>query len=180
MAHNPIIINGLHNPSIITGQTYNQSFGAVAKAAIAGTANRLDLMPFIPAVDITVSSLSVDCSVAVPGSNVRILVYSNSNGSPNTKLLESVNLSGNPTGIKTYTVSYTFLAGTIYWVGAHWSSTTTLRGIPVANSINIGTPITASSSIYCVYTLSATFGSAPTTFTGGGLTASIGPEIRFA
>ena len=180
MAHKPIIINGLHNPSITTGQTYNQSFGAVAKAAIAGTANRLDLMPFIPAVDITVSSLSIDCSTAQAGSNVRILVYSNNNGSPGTKLLESTNLSTSaPTGVKTYTVAYTFLAGTIYWVGTHWSSTSTLRGIPLANSISIGTPAGAGSTMYTLYSLTVTFGSAPTTFTGGTLVAAIGPEVRF-
>lgn len=180
MAHTPILINGLNNPSITTAQVYNQSFGSTTKATVAGAANRLYLMPFIPAVDITVSSLSIDCSTAQAGSNVRILVYSNNNGSPGTKLLESTNLSTSaPTGVKTYTVTYTFLSGAIYWVGAHWSSTSTLRGIPLANSIGLGTPAGAGSTNYTLYSLTVAFGSAPTTFTGGTLAAVIGPEIRF-
>jgi hypothetical protein len=136
-------------------------------------------MPFVPGADMIVSNLSIDCTTLIAGSNTRILVYSNNNGSPNTKLLESASLSTATTGIKTYTVAYTFLAGTIYWVGVHTSSTQTLRAIPVVNLINIGTPAAAGTTIYTYYALTATFGSAPATFTGGTLTSNIGPEVRF-
>ena len=179
MAYIPISINGYHNPIVISGQVYNQSVGAAAKVTIIGSAGRLDLMPFIPAVDMTIVNLSVECTTLVGASNVRILVYSNSNGSPNTKLIESPNLDTSTIGIKTYTVSYTFLAGVTYWVGAHWSSTSALRSISLANLINIGTPAAGGTTNYTLYRLSVAFGSAPATFTGGALTSAIGPEIRF-
>jgi hypothetical protein len=169
---------GSHNPVISSSIVYNQSIGAVAKSAVAGVANRLDLMPFIPSVNLTIVNLSIEVSTLIAASNARILVYSNLNGLPNTKLVESTNLSCATTGVKIYTISYTFLAGITYWIGVHWSSTQNLRAIPISGLLNIGTPAAAGSTNYSLYRLSVAFGSAPATYSGGVLTSSIGPEIR--
>jgi hypothetical protein len=168
-------------PFILGTVSFNQAIGAPAKVTVAGVAGRLDLMPFTPQTSFTVTALEVDCSTLVASSNVRILVYSNSSTGigPATKLLESANLSSATTGIKTYTVGYSFTAGTTYWVGVHWDSTSTLRAIPLANLIQCGTPAASGTTINSMYRLSVTFGSAPASYSGGTLTSSIGPEVRF-
>ena len=174
-------VGGIHNPVVVAAQKYNQSIGAAAKVTIPGVASRLDLMPLIPFSNININELSIDCTTAVAGSNARILVYTNLNGKPDTKLLESPTLSTATVGIKIFTgLGTTLLAGVTYWIGVHWSSTSTLRGIPVANLLNIGTPAAAGTTNYTLYRLSVAFGSAPATYTGGVLTSSIGAEVRLA
>ena len=135
-------------------------------------------MPYIPAVSHTSVDLSIDCSTLVASSNARILVYSNVNGAPGTKLVESTNLSCATTGIKTFVVGTTFTMGQRYWIGVHWSSTQTLRAIPLANLLSLGTPAATGTTQYSLYRLSVTFGSAPATYSGGTITSSIGPEVR--
>jgi len=171
-------LNGVHNPIIISGERYTLSLGAAAKSTLLSVANRLDLMPYIPIVTHTSTGLSIDCSSAIAGSNARILVYSNNNGQPGTKIVESTNLSTAAIGIKTFSTSQTFTAGEIYWIGVHTSSTQTLRAVPVANMLNIGTPTTQSTTHFTMYRVTVAYGSAPTTYSGGVLTSSIANEIR--
>lgn len=162
-----------------TGIVYNLSIGAVAKVTIAQAANRLDLMPFIPSATFTATSFLIDCSTAVASSLARILIYSNTNGKPDTKLLESTNLDCSTTGIKTYVSTITFNAGTVYWIGTHASSTQTLRGIPLANCLNIQTQNITGTITYNMYRGTVTFGSAPATYgLSGTVASSIAPEVR--
>lgn len=81
------------------------------------TANEIVLAPFIPANTITIKSLETEIRAVNATGLVRILVYSDLNGKPDTKLIESSDLSSASTGVKTYLVNYTFNAGTTYWVG---------------------------------------------------------------
>ena len=173
-------LNGVHNPIIISGGTYNSSLGAAAKVAILSVANRLDLMPFIPIKTFTTASLSIECSSAIAGSNTRILIYSDNNGVPGTKILESTDLSCATLGVRTFSTTQTFTAGVCYWIGVHTSSTQSLRAIPLANMLNIGTPAITSSTNYNMYRVSVTYGSAPTTYSGGVLTSAIASEVRIA
>ena len=170
---------GIHNPIMITGATYNQALNAGAKSTIIGSANRLDLMPYIPIKTHTVTSLSIDCSTLIALSLVRILVYSDLNGGPKNKLIESTDLDCSTIGIKTYSVSYTFLKGVTYWVGVHSSSTATLRGIALTSLLSLGTPLAAGTTMYSLMRSTVTYGSAPSVYTTGVLTSSIGPEIKF-
>jgi hypothetical protein len=48
---------------------------------------------------------------------MKIVIYSDNNGLPTTKLLESSLLDISTTGFKTFTTSFTFNAGTTYWIG---------------------------------------------------------------
>ena len=173
-------LNGVHNPIIISGGTYNSSLGAAAKVAILSVANRLDLMPFIPIKTFTTASLSIECSSAVAGSNTIILIYSDNNGVPGTKIVESPDLSTATLGVRTFSTTQTFTAGVCYWIGVHTSSTQSLRAIPLANMLNIGTPAITSSIHFNMYRVSVTYGSAPTTYSGGVLTSAIASEVRIA
>ena len=100
---------------------YIVSPAANATAIVTGTAsaNRLTLIPFIPNNTITSSELSINVSTAAAGSLARILIFSNLNGVPDTKLYESASLDCSTTGIKAASTSFTFNSGTIYWIGVH-------------------------------------------------------------
>ena len=124
-------------------------------------ASRLYTNPFIPVQSITSASLYINCATAVAGALGRILIYSDLNGFPNTKLFESANIDLSTTGIKTIITSQTFTAGTTYWLSFHSSSTATISGIPASAVM----PLRVSGiNISSLYYGTATFGSAPSPF----------------
>jgi hypothetical protein len=83
------------------------------------------------------TALIIRCTVGVASALGRVLIYSNLNGEPNTKLYESADLDFSTTGDKTITTAFTFLAGTTYWLAFHSSSTQTVAGIAASNMIPI-------------------------------------------
>jgi hypothetical protein len=127
------------------------------------TPNTVILSPFIPANTLTISSLKINVPNATAGASARILVYSNLNGSPTTKLLESSTFDCSTAGDKTFTQTYTFTAGTTYWLGVHTNISLSLIIIEPGNAI----PISSNSFYGAYYTTntSATFLSAPATLT---------------
>jgi hypothetical protein len=153
-----------------TGQSVSSSTNAAGLAGtIALTANRLYTNPFIPAQTITCSSLYINVSLLFVGALSRILIYSDLNGLPDTKLYESADLDCSTTGIKTATTTFTFTAGTTYWLTLHSNSTPQVIAILSSQLIPvrlIGTAVSA----YFVRSSVATFGSAPSPF--GAVTGS--------
>jgi len=157
---------------------YNARFTSADSFTNAGTTiNEIVLYPFIPANTLTISNLIVNVATAVATGLFRVLVYSDLNGSPNTKLLESTDLIGSTTGNKTYTVSFTFTAGTTYWMGLYAN----VNGIQMpcfgagqmiperANGI-YQTSITRRTTV--------TYPLAPATMPGIGPSLSLGPVIN--
>jgi hypothetical protein len=142
--------------------------------------NRLDLMPYIPARTMTTTSFSIDVTTSAASSAARILVYSDSGGAPNIKLVESPNLDCSTTGIKTYTFEFTFIQGTIYYLGVHSNSTQILRGIALGSMLCIGTSAAAGTAQFTLYRSTPAFTEAPSPYTEGVLTSSIGPEVRMS
>lgn len=152
-------IHALLQPA--TGQIVAPTIGGLSVQTLTATANRLVAFPFIPANTFTSQNLQVNITTLAAGANVRILIYSNLNAIPNTKLYESANLDCSTTGVKTATTSFTFNAGTTYWICLHSSSNPAITSIPIGNllSFNLLSP----SSLISSYIYSITFGSAPTT-----------------
>ena len=88
------------------------------------TTNRLHLIPFFPANTFTISEILMNCNLAQPSSLGRLLIYSDNNGVPNAKLYESADLNLSTTGFKIATTTFTFNAGTTYWLAFHGGSVT--------------------------------------------------------
>jgi hypothetical protein len=154
---------GVHtivNPGI--GGITTNALNSVQFNGTAQTANRLTLVPYIPNVSYTCSNLYINVTTLISGSNARILIYSDSNYMPTTKLYESANLNCATTGIKTATTSFTFEAGTTYWLALHSSST---QGITSATTYGAYPTSYSEAIISNQYNVSVTFGSAPTTIT---------------
>ena len=95
---------------------------------LAGAANRIDLMPWLCPFSMTADQLGALCSTAVAASTIKILAYaSDANGYPSTKLFETATLDTATVGFKSIAQAFTFVAGTLYWLGVRHSSTSTLN-----------------------------------------------------
>jgi hypothetical protein len=146
----------------VSGRLYNVRTNAVSASTSSSiNANVISLYPFIPANSITISNLQMTIGGATVGGLIRILVYSDLNGVPSSKLIESTSLDCSTTGIKTFTTSYTFTAGTIYWLGYY----SNLGVQPNIFELQQMTPISASttSTSFSAVTATATFPTAPST-----------------
>lgn len=128
---------------------------------VASISNRLYATPFIPNKTFITSNLYLNVTVLGVGVNGRILIYSDLNGKPDTKIYESANLDCSTTGIKTATTSQTFTAGVTYYICTQFSGICTANAYGITSLMNIygsGTGISSS------YFISPAFGSAPSPF----------------
>jgi hypothetical protein len=172
-------LQGLNNvngyfPSTALG--VDASISAANVTTQATTANTLYLYPFIPNKTITSVSLKIQVTILGAGVNCRILIYSDLNGFPNTKLYESANLDCSTIGVKTATTAQTFNAGTTYWLALHSSGVTTLSHINSSAATPLYLTNVGSNSI-TQYTSTITFGSAPTTYTYSSQATGAIPKI---
>ena len=158
-----LVVGGVHVlTKPISGRTYSVRLeGSSSTTSLITTANFIYLSPFIPANTLTVSNLQINVVIAPVGVNARILIYSDVDGVPTTKLLESTNLDCSTTGAKTYTESFTFTEGTTYWLGLYSNLAVTLSSMFSSQLMPIST--SAFTGAFGVLNVAATFGSAPTT-----------------
>jgi hypothetical protein len=111
---------GVHfNTKPISGQYFSgQLVNAGGGASQATSANRMTFIPIIPKTTFTASNFAINVVNTTAGSLCKILIYSDLNGYPSTKLYQSTDLDCSTGGVKTATASsFVFNANTIYWVG---------------------------------------------------------------
>jgi hypothetical protein len=166
---------GVH---VLTTPISNRVYGARTSSTSAFSSsifngNNIQLYPFIPAKSLTIKNLVLNVSSLAIGGLIRALIYSDLNGVPSSKLLESTDLIASTTGDKTYTVSFTFTAGTTYWLGAYSNLTIQViiinldQLIPISNNDLYGG--------FCTVNTSVAFPNAPATL--GGTSLSVSPAI---
>jgi len=154
----------------ITGRSYSVRTNATtANSTSSVNPNTISLYPFIPANSLTISNLQLNVTFGV-AANIRILVYSDLNGVPSSRLIESTNLDASIAGVKTFTTSYTFTAGTVYWIGAFASASIQISVLDAAQM----TPISTNTygTAYSSVSTSATFPTAPSTLGTAALSSS--------
>ena len=153
----------LTNP--VSGRTYNARTTCTSGSFVGSlSGNSIQLYPFIPANSLTVSSFAVSVSTLTVGGLLRILVYSDSNGVPNSILLESTSLDCSTPGVKTYTASFTFTAGTTYWLGYYANINLNNMAVFSATDLTpISSPTGSFSNAHRIVTAAATFPTAPST-----------------
>jgi len=157
-----------------TGQAIAPIIGGGGLSTGFATANRLTAQPFIPANTFTCSNLFLNVSNFGTGALARILIYSDLNGLPNTKLYESANLDCGTNGIKTATTSFTFTAGVTYWICTHASLGNGFTTFTISNILGF---LAGGLSITSSYIYTYTFGSAPTTLSGQSNSTSTFPAV---
>ena len=169
----------------LSGLWYDTAYsGVVSPTGYTGVADTIDIYPFFTGTDVNVDNFSVGITVGVAASNVRVVIYdSGDNYLPNRKIYESGNLStATSTTVSGEAASFKFVAGKLYWIGVHNSSTATLRGVRDYASVSLGlttnTPATGNNN---VLRKTAPFGSAPISwgFTSADLAGGAPPSIRF-
>ena len=143
---------------------YNASINGNSSTNAASTASRLDVYPFTPNKTLTNCSLTINVVTLGVGVLARILIYSNSNGYPTTKLYESANIDCSTIGDKTILSGFTFEAGTTYWIGYYANGAFTYRAISIGALIPIFSANASTNPTTGWSRVNTTFGTAPSTF----------------
>ena len=152
-------------------QAYDPFFSSTS---LSNGVNNMMMTLFAPATTFTITELSVNViTAASSASNVKILVYSDDGfGYPRAKLIESSALSMTTTGAKTFLTSYTFTAGTRYWMGvitdASAGAVITALGnnVPYLRNFNYNIILSG-------YYIAATFASPPALNTSSAISSNL-------
>jgi hypothetical protein len=160
---------GIHVPTKpITGMLL--TLATNTHSGIGGTsygANNLNLFPFIPLNGFTCDQISINVNTLAAGGIGRVSIYSDLNGRPNTLIYTSANIDCSTTGIKTLTVSQTFLAGTTYWFAWNQNNATIqIRATSFNWSVSIASSGLSTALVNQYNILSVNVGSEPATITG--------------
>jgi hypothetical protein len=144
---------------------------------ITVTNGRLIAYPFIPATSFTSTGLSINILVLVAGGLARVSIYDDLNGAPNALLVASSNLDCSTGGLKTFSNSFNFVAGTTYWLCTHFNNATNqATAITSASMLPVASSTVASTLGYGYYQTVA-FGTTPNPFTGTTLNTANSPLI---
>jgi hypothetical protein len=161
----PIGGGGLQGPHALVKLTPSISINASVNGAgipsIPTLANRLASVPFIPNQTFTSENLYINATSAVAGALAKILIYSDLDGVPSSLLFESANLDCSTTGIKTAVTSFTFHAGTTYWLTVFTSGVSNVSGLPITALLTIRVTL---NSPAVGLAANNTYGPAPTTY----------------
>lgn len=150
----------------ISGRRVVQSLTGGAITGSQFTVNRLVLIPFIPANTFTISEILMNGNIGVAGSLCRLLIYSDNNGVPDAKLYESADLDLSTVNFKIALTTFTFNAGTTYWLGFHGGAVTSniVQNQP-ANLYSIANTAVTFTDTQTIFYVTATLGSAPANIT---------------
>jgi hypothetical protein len=148
-----------------TGFFYSVSFGFASNLTTIGS-GQLMLSAFTPGYDLEIDAISfIQVSTALAGGLLKVVIYSDANGQPNTKLFESATVSADTTGNKLLTgLSFTFNANETYWISTVSNGNIGLRAYN--NNQDVLFPIIAhsqSTQAYSAYYYPSNFNSLPTT-----------------
>jgi hypothetical protein len=150
----------------ISGAYYSQLSIIATSAVGAGTRNNgaLQLTPFYPANTLTCDSIQFEVTTAVASSLSKVVIYSELNGTPKNLLYQSGDIDCSTLGYKTITTSFTFTAGTVYYIGVVSNASVGVRVIQPSNFMPISWSTQTQVPILGWY-ISAAYGSIPSTVT---------------
>jgi hypothetical protein len=147
--------------------------GASPGASHLSVANQLLLYPFIPNKALTIGSIAISVGNTAPGVLSRVLIYSANGGLPDSKLYESVDFDCSVNGFKSVNTTFTFNAGTTYWLAYHTSGAGSLTTGISQNSLLPLYMLGSGVGNYTMIRATIPFGSAPSTFTYTGDQATL-------
>lgn len=168
----------------IAGQYYDNANYAAASATLAGAVNRIELSPFAVNRDVAIDRIGFNVTTGVASAQGRALIYAaGADGWAATKVYESGNLNfATSSTFVEDTLSFTFLAGVLYWLGVHNSSTATIRAVPLTSAVSCGLLTTTGTGYITTLRRTVAFGSAPDNFNFVNGDRAIGitpPSVRF-
>lgn len=173
-------VHGIVKPA--SGEYISAAFNALARGTIAGAANRMEFVPFIPAQTISINELAIEVTTGVAGSSMHVGIYADNGNTPDGGALlvgTAAALSGVSNAVVNQAVASTALnAGTLYWLAINYSSTTTLRSIAAGGILALGTPASGT-GVFTNRRVTRAFGALPATApVGTALTSSAVGWVR--
>ena len=185
-------ISGFVSGSITSGTTgyfFNTPFTTYNDPDYAPPINTLICSPFIPARNYTITSINgqLQSGGSTSGQLGAFVLYSDNAGAPGTKLRESsqfnVGIGFTAPLVGTIT-AYTLTAGTVYWIATYVNSQVGGVSFRCSTSVPVISVPTLAAGDFSVsfprgYSESATFGSAPTTWTSTTIHRDPVPIIAF-
>lgn len=164
------------------GEYVSAAFNALALGTIAGAANRMEFVPFIPAQTISINELALEVTTLAAGSSMHVGIYADADNKPDggALLIGTVAaLSGAATGVVAQAVTTTELAaGTRYWLAVLYSAATTVRSIAAGGIMILGSPASGTGN-FTNRRVTRTFGALPATAPAGtALTSSAVGWVR--
>lgn len=128
-----------------TASILDVAVNALAATTVVGAALRCDFAPFCPAHDLPIDQLLCEVTTLQASSTALVGIYSDLNGVPDSKLVESASLDCGTTGVKSTTLGsvFTMTRGQRYWWCCATSGTQTLRALAVGGMMTLGLSSTA-------------------------------------
>jgi hypothetical protein len=159
--------SGIHAQKIIVSQQWTNTYLGYASGPTtsAASANRIYCVPFFPNQTFTCDALAINVSTLSIGGLAKILIYSDVNGVPTTKLYESADLDCSTIGQKTASTSFTFNSGTTYWLSFIVNNSTNLFTYLPQSTVFAFSTSSAFGAATHGYLPSVTFNATPTTLT---------------
>ena len=138
--------------------------GSAALTTGNSIADYILLTPFQVPYDLTIDQVGV-WQTSAGSISLRVLIYtSDADGRPSSKDAETATIT-TAQNSNTISLSHTFNANTLYWVGTHTSGVRTFRQCREENLMPLGLDVSAQFvSTYAIVLGSTAIGSAPTTW----------------
>jgi hypothetical protein len=145
---------------------------------LASAANRQDIAPFLAARSFSIDQVAISVSTGVAGNACVLIFESDANGRPTTLALQSPNMSTATAATVTATVSFSFVAGRVYWIGRWTSSTATLRVFANTSAFSLTWTTAATPVQQAVLRRTETYGTATNwTYASGQHTSALAPLV---
>jgi hypothetical protein len=139
----PTALLGVHSLIPLQSGDWTSNLIGVALTGGGNISNyqgRIICYPYKPNQTFTISSINVSVTSAyTAGTTIRLAIYSDLNGKPNSLLMNTTDLT-TTLGVKTYNTTFTFTQGVTYWLAyqsSNANNTGALSSVAAANCVYI-------------------------------------------
>lgn len=123
----------------IAGEWYSPVRDGTGTGNLTLAADRVEVGPHFFEHATSIDRLAINVQTAAASSNLKIVVYASaSNGRPGALLHESASIDSSTTGWKEVTVSLSFAAGQVVWLGIRSNGTPTILCTNASSDITLG------------------------------------------
>lgn len=144
----------------------------------ASAANRQDIAPFLAGYDFDIDQLGLSVSTASAGNACVLIFASDADGRPTTVLYQSGDMATGTTGTKTVAATFSFTAGSLYWIGIWTSAASTQRVFANTSGMSQTWTTAATPVQQAVLRRTETYGTATNwTYASGQHTSALAPLV---
>lgn len=151
----------------VSGRFYDSRMHSTL-TTLTTAANTLYAVPFYVPRTVTYTSITIEVTTLASGKSIRMGIYTDSSGVPNTLVLDAGTISTTTTGAKTITISQSLSAGW-YWLAGVGDGTPGVRAASQTTALgSMGFTSGTDTTYHVGFSVAFTYAALPTPFTGGG------------